>query len=74
MVTEKTLRNIEIINKENVGGDLLPLQGVHWAKKKYMPSKRNVNLLSKQVEWHLKHLEKLRNPHKNPRKILYRTS
>lgn len=34
MVTDKILRNVEIINEENVGGDLLSLQDVHWAKKK----------------------------------------
>lgn len=47
MVTDKILRNVEIINKENVGGDFLSFQDVHGAKKKnYMPSKKNVNLLS----------------------------
>lgn len=34
MVTDKILRNVEIINKENVGGDFLSFQDVHGAKKK----------------------------------------
>lgn len=47
MVTDKILRNVEIINKENVGGDFLSFQDVHGAKKK---KKKNLYAFQKECK------------------------